>query len=270
MRVTVLEHALGQGWSIYPAGGATGEAYFAVDHSGKQRLFIKRNSSPFLAVLSAEGIVPKLLWTKRLESGDVITAQTWIQGRELKGFEMNDQCTSTILRKIHHSTELLSMLKRMGKKPLTPYDILKRIINETKDKNKQDNKLINEAIDFLQNSVENIIVNANFVVCHCDVNHNNWIVSEEGDIYLIDWDGAMIADPALDIGMLLYSYVPTEEWAVWLEKYGLELTEELKNKMHWYVVAQTLLSLLWYVGRDAEKEVQIATENLSGLLSNEQ
>lgn len=67
-----MEDLLGQEWEIIPAGGATGAAYFA-QHKG-QRLFLKRNSSPFLAVLSAEGIVPKLIWTKRLENGDVITA----------------------------------------------------------------------------------------------------------------------------------------------------------------------------------------------------
>jgi thiamine kinase-like enzyme len=84
-----LEHILGQEWEITPAGGKTGEAFYAKYED--QRLFLKRNSSPFLAVLSAEGIVPKLVWTKRLESGDVITAQQWLPGRELKPSEMNQE-----------------------------------------------------------------------------------------------------------------------------------------------------------------------------------
>jgi len=56
---------LGEGWEVHPAGGATGEAYIA-QYEGQNKLFLKRNSSPFLAVLSAEGIVPKLMWTKRM------------------------------------------------------------------------------------------------------------------------------------------------------------------------------------------------------------
>jgi thiamine kinase-like enzyme len=266
MRVTNLEHALGEGWSIFPAGGATGEAYFAVDRSGTQRLFIKRNSSPFLAVLSAEGIVPKLLWTKRLESGDVITAQTWIQGRELKGYEMNDICTSTILQKIHRSSELLSMLKRIGKSPLTPEDILNRIKDETMSLFIDSDETIEKAISYLTEHIDSISENAHYVVCHCDVNHNNWIMSDEGDIYLIDWDGAMIADPALDIGMLLYSYVPRDEWQQWLDKYGLALTDRLEQKMHWYVIAQTILSLLWHKARNQTNEVKLANDNLNHLL----
>ena len=43
-----------------------------------------------------------------------------------------------------------------------------------------------------------------YVVCHGDVNHNNWLLSDHQQLYLIDWDGAMIADPALDLGALLY------------------------------------------------------------------
>ena len=46
------------------------------------------------------------------------------------------------------------------------------------------------------------------MVCHGDVNHNNWLLTEDNQLYLIDWDGAMIADPAIDLGdaaLLVYS-----------------------------------------------------------------
>lgn len=84
-----LGQILGSEWHISPAGGATGDAYFATHND--QKLFLKRNTSPFLAVLSAEGIVPKLVWTKRMENGDVITARHWLSGRELKPKDMNDR-----------------------------------------------------------------------------------------------------------------------------------------------------------------------------------
>lgn len=82
----------------------------------EKKLFLKRNSSPFLAVLSAEGIVPKLVWTKRMENGDVITAQQWLDGRELKPHDMGSEQVANLLRKIHRSQDLLEMLKRLGKK----------------------------------------------------------------------------------------------------------------------------------------------------------
>src|SRR5699024_6508398 len=105
-------------WSITPAGGLTGDAYIA-EHQLK-RLFVKRNSSPFLADLSAEGIVPKLVWTKRLENGDDLTAQEWLDGRERKSDERRQERVADLLHKIHHSSELLHMLMRLGKKAVTP------------------------------------------------------------------------------------------------------------------------------------------------------
>lgn len=45
LKVKWLEHLLGDEWKISPAGGLTGDAYFA-QNEGK-KLFLKRNSSPF-------------------------------------------------------------------------------------------------------------------------------------------------------------------------------------------------------------------------------
>ncbi|SDM90906.1 Thiamine kinase [Fictibacillus solisalsi] len=252
LKVNVLEHLLGKGWQIMPAGGATGEAYQAKYED--QTLFLKRNSSPFLAVLSAEGIVPKLLWTKRLGNGDVITAQKWLNGRELKASEMNNDAVGRLLGRIHGSSELLDMLKRLGKKPLTPELIIDEIEANIQSEQECPPK-IKEAVSYLKMQ-KNVIHHDKKVVCHCDVNHNNWMVSETNELFLIDWDGAMIADPALDLGLLLYWYIPRDNWAQWLSVYGVDLTVDLQRRMHWYIVAQTIQSVFWHGQRkqDAEKE----------------
>ncbi|TLS39060.1 phosphotransferase family protein [Pseudalkalibacillus caeni] len=245
-----MKNILGEGWEVTPAGGATGEAYLA--KYGDEKLFLKRNSSPFLAVLSAEGIVPKLLWTKRLENGDVITAQRWLQGRELKSHEMKGQMIAELLRKIHRSEELVKMLHRLGKKPLTPDNIFEDI-HYKYDQASIQHPEVETAISYLQDN-KNHLAFAEKVVCHCDVNHNNWLLSDEGHLYLIDWDGAMVADPAVDLGMLLYWYVPRNEWEQWLTSYGTSYTEDLHKRMYWYVVCQTLYDIYWYTlkGRNEE------------------
>ena len=51
------------------------------------------------------------------------------------------------------------------------------------------------------------------------MNHNNWLLSDRDELFLVDWEGAMIADPAIDIGMLLYNYVPEKTGQT-----GLKLT----------------------------------------------
>lgn len=47
-----LEQFYQLGWTLDSAGGASGEAYMA-EQDG-QKLFLKRNSNPFIAALSAE------------------------------------------------------------------------------------------------------------------------------------------------------------------------------------------------------------------------
>ena len=54
-------------------------------------------------------------------------------------------------------------------------------------------------------------------------------LTEDNQLYLIDWDGAMIADPAIDLGLLLYWYIPEENWQDWLDMYGKELTRSFKT-----------------------------------------
>ncbi|TMW71904.1 phosphotransferase family protein [Alteribacter natronophilus] len=245
-----MKHLIGEGWHLRPAGGATGEAYVA--EQGEQKIFIKRNSSPFLAVLSAEGIVPKLLWTKRLESGDVITAQRWVNGRELKSFDMNDARIARLLGKIHRSKELLEMFRRLGNTPLTPERLLYGLKEQAGPALKSDHA-VTEAMVWLEEHIGEVQTD-HYVVCHSDVNHNNWIISEEDALYLIDWDGANVADPALDLSALLYLYVPEEDWKSWLDSYGVTLTPDLVKRMSWYMLAQSIESVVWHGGKGQTTE----------------
>lgn len=64
----------------------------------------------------------------------------------------------------------------------------------------------------------------------------------------------MIADPAIDIGILLYWYIEEADWKEWLSSYGLELDEHLKTRIYWYVLLQALTSFLWYYAKENEKE----------------
>lgn len=253
LKVTMLEHILGQEWEIVPAGGATGEAFIAIN--GENKLFLKRNSSPFLAVLSAEGIVPKLVWTRRLESGDVITAQRWLNGRELSQEEMQGKMVARLLRKIHQSAPLRSMLLRMGKVPLKPEQLLNNMKTSLDDE-LSSISCIRKAVEILDNMLSDIVCDE-YVVCHCDVNHNNWLLSQEDEqLFLIDWDGAMVADPAIDLGMLLFCYIPKEEWNTWLENYGVPLTDSLSRRMKWYVITQIVSSIQWHKSKGRFQEME--------------
>lgn len=260
-----LEQLLGEEWSAIPAGGATGDAYIA--QNGQQKLFLKRNTSPFLAVLSAEGIVPKLLWTRRVTNGDVISAQKWLPGRRLEPEDMKVERVAKLLKKIHSSKALVQMIQRLGKQPLHAEDLLAEVHGILKADIKKD-PTVQQGLAYLQESLVNVRYD-DLVVCHCDVNHNNWLLSEENELFLIDWDGAVIADPALDIGMLLYWYVPRHQWNEWLAQYDIEMNESLIHRMKWYVVTQSILSIQWYATKKQQAEVKYWHQYLEQLLAAE-
>lgn len=247
-----MTHILGQEWEITPAGGATGEAFYAKYED--QSLFLKRNSSPFLAVLSAEGIVPKLVWTKRLENGDVLTAQQWLPGRELKPSEMNQEIVARLLNNIHRSEPMLGMLSRLENLPILPETLFQMVIEKV-DKEVLSLSEVQKSLTFLKEEVTNVN-SSEKVVCHGDVNHNNWLLTENNQLYLIDWDGAMIADPAIDLGLLLYWYIPEEKWEEWLNMYGKELSDHLRLRMKWYVALQTISSIQFHKDKDRHKEMK--------------
>lgn len=214
-------------------------------------------------MLSAEGIVPKLVWTKRMENGDVITAQHWMAGRELKAKDMSGRPVAELLRKIHTSKALLDMLKRLGKEPLDPGALLSQL-KQAVFAVRQFSPLIQEGLAYLEAHVDQVQFGEK-VVCHCDVNHNNWLLSEDNQLYLIDWDGAMIADPAMDL-TLLYHYVEEPAWDSWLGMYGMKLTEGLRLRMAWYMLSETITFIAWHKSKGNDKAYHDAMEELHALM----
>jgi thiamine kinase-like enzyme len=258
-----LKRVLGNDWDISPAGGLTGDAYLAAKNN--ERLFLKRNSSPFLAVLSAEEIVPKLVWTKRMENGDVITAQEWVEGRELKQSEMREQKVAELIRKIHDSQELLYMLMKLGKSPLTAdaqFNMVKRRLdNSNLIKSYPE---VRTALLYLGELLQ-VTDEQKPVVCHGDLNHNNLLMTNENNLYLVDWDNARIADPVIDYGMVLKWYIPKEEWNDWLKKYGVINDINLYERMYWYLILDTLRYISWHSERNEPVKVKERLRDLQEL-----
>lgn len=259
-----LEQFYQLGWTLDSAGGASGEAYMA-EQDG-QKLFLKRNSNPFIAALSAEGIVPKLVWTKRIETGEVVTAQHWKNGRELTSNEMKQTRVAHLLKKIHSSRPLLNMLKRMEMEPITP-EIMLNKINASLSREVLTHHIVRKSLTYLEEHIPSLDSRF-FTVVHGDVNHNNWLLSDRDELFLVDWEGAMIADPAIDIGMLLYNYVPQHQWSQWLETYGVQESLNLNKRMKWYTVIQSIGLVQWYEEQKRYKDMNTWLKFLNEVMNS--
>lgn len=231
-----MDFEIDTGWKLLPVGGDTGQAYMGI--KAEEKLFLKRNSSPFLAALSVEGITPRLVWTKRIGNGDVLTAQEWLNGRTLKSSEMALPSVAKLLYKIHHSDTLRKMLSRVGGEEVSPEKLIQSYQMELPHDLKI-HPMLNEILAKLKAEIKSM-ESVQPRVCHGDIYRKNWLLSDENRLYLVDWDMAVLADPALDLSMLLCQYVEKKQWRAWLENYGVVVTDELIKRIEWYALINFL------------------------------
>ena len=82
--------------------------------------------------------------------------------------------------------------------------------------------------------------------CHCDTYAPNWMLTENGDTILIDWEYAGNADPGCDLG----AYIMDAMWQVpETEKFIKEYCqEEYNDTLNFHYLAYTaIISYYWYV-----------------------
>lgn len=244
------------GWQIHPLGGETKNAYMGVNRSKK--LFLKLNASPFLAALSLEQITPKLLWTRRLSSGDSLTAQEWLEARSLHRDEMKTKPVSDLLYRLHHSKLLYRMLRQVVGQTITPASLLADY-QRNLTTNLQTHPVLAACLQWLQLNQPQL-PKTKYEVCHGDLNHKNWLVTASGQMYLVDWETVGLADPAFDLSMLMCHYVPQADWAAWLVRYGITVTPDWWARIEWYARINLLRSIKQHYlrGRFSEMNRDIA------------
>ncbi len=231
---------LENGWQVLPISGDTGTAYMGIKH--QEKVFLKRNPSPFLAALSLEEITPKLIWSKRMETGDTLTAQQWLNGRCLERSEMHSKEVLSLLRRIHHSDLLNKMLQKVGGVHYGPGDFL-TLFYRGIPSDLLTHPLIHRCADFLE---EHLPTGGSqkYEVSHGDLSRKNFLLSDSGQLYLVDWESVSFADPVKDLSMLMCRYVPRADWKQWLKGYfGKQLPEAMEFRIQWYALMNLLLDV---------------------------
>lgn len=231
-----MEYKMDSEWALHPIGGDTGQAYMGVKEH--ERVFLKRNSTPLLAALSGEGITPRLIWSKRTPHGDVITAQEWLEGRVLTAEEMMEPEVAALLRQVHQSTNLLQMMQRIQGKEYNPEQFIEDYLTHLQF-DLQSNQFLSTIVRYLQQTSE-LIMETGKTVCHGDLNRRNFMLSDDGELYLVDWESVRLADPISDLTMLLVQYVPVSRWTEWLDMYGAHVSTTMYQRMEWYSLMNCL------------------------------
>lgn len=220
----------GREWILHPLDGATGQAFMGTYN--EEKIFLKRNSSPFLTAVAMEGITPRLIWTQRVANGDTYSAQEWMNGRILTRDEM---CTAMVTQLIHryqNSPYLLRMLEKVDGEEWQAERFLDDLLANSPAAFRE-TRYVREIIQTLKDTAPTLNHEA-LTVCHGDLNRRNFLLGENGRLYLVDWEMVKLADPLYDISQLFVQYIPDETHEEWLSAYGMMLDSEEQKHLQWY------------------------------------
>lgn len=147
---------------------------------------------------------------------------------------------SNLMKKTHSSKELFPNVFDWQEE-LSKYE--KIVVDDNGvfffDHHKYKEKLIK----FMEENINNV----NLLPCHNDTVPENFLLSQEGQLYLIDWEYAGMNDPSWDIAAYILESRLTKESIdyILLDYYGEIPSDEEMLKMKCYMAAQDLLWSVW-------------------------
>jgi len=209
------KHFSNQSWEFTLPKGTGNETYFA--HSNEHTFFVKLGvqAAKYQRVASI-GLTPQVLAVGTLEDGTSIIVQTYIAGRNpsRKDYRNHLDQFATAIHKVHHDPELKQVLPKVSSDlySIVGLNVLVQIQQRWERFKPQVPKVadfVNESLDHLEQQVRDF-QGAGLVASHNDICNANWLISNDGQLYLIDLESMSLDDPAFDIGATLWWYYPPE------------------------------------------------------------
>ena len=207
------QHFSNQSWKLTLPKGSGNETYFA--HCIGHRYFVKLGAQARKYEIAAStGLTPQVLAAGHLEDGISIIVQPYIDGKrplQRDYHRLLEQFASAI-RQVHQNNELKQVLTKPSSSlySLAGLDALARLQQNWewyKPQVPEAAGFVDESIDYLRQQVMEF-QGTGLVASHNDICNANWIVSNDGRLYLIDLESMSLDDPAVDLGATLWWYYP--------------------------------------------------------------
>ncbi len=230
------KHFSNQPWEFSLPEGTGNETYFA--RSGEQTFFVKLGvqTEKYQAVASI-GLTPQILEVGTLDDGTSLIVQAYITGRNpsRKDYRTYLEQFATTIHKVHHHPELKQLLPKTSSEFYSVVG-LETLINIQQRWERYEAQVPNVA-DFVNQSLNHLdqqvrdFQGTGLVASHNDICNANWLISNDGQLYLIDLKSMSLDDPAFDIGATLWWYYPPELRQRFLTILGHANDKEFENRM---------------------------------------
>jgi len=243
------KHFLSNHWEFALPNGSGNETYFAYgnEHAYFVKLGVQITRYQAMASL---GLTPQVLVSGNLEDGTSILIQPFISGKKLsrKDYRIHLEQIAAMINKTHHSAEIKRILPEIASDlySVVGLESLTRIQQRWEHYKAQ----VPEVADFVDESLADLaqivqsFTGTGLVASHNDICNDNWLVSPEGQLYLIDLESMTLDDPASDIGATLWWYYPPKLRQRFLEIVGYASDEPFRDRMRVRIAMHCLSILL--------------------------
>ena len=224
-------------WDIHFPPFGTGQESYAAQNS-KHTCFIKLGAEiERYQIMSELGFSPPVIATGFLENGTTILVQKYIVGRmpSRRDFQTYLEKFASIIRDTHESDRLKQILppKATASHREVGLEVIKQVEKrwgKIRSQVPSSSNYVDEKIAYLKEEVSKLS-SRGLVASHNDICNGNWLISNDEKIYLLDYEGMSLDDPALDIGAILWWYYPKEMRERFLEITGYNDDENFHNRM---------------------------------------
>lgn len=240
-------------WRVKQKIGITSEAF--VVHGQDRSLFIKLDvQTDLIKRLGELDLIPPIIQLGEFESTSYVI-QDFVEGVHPDQAWIENHLTELahIIKKYHHDQVLLKTLQTgaiLDCKKHIEFE-LQQIETDLEAAKISDADVMDDYMTFAKQSEQ--INQFTFVPVHTNANGGNFLIHHE-NIYVVDWGSMILSDEMRDIGPLLWRYVGESRWADMLKKYGVEITDTIKNKIFWWTAKQSISNAIsFYKDKDISR-----------------
>lgn len=223
-------------WEFSLPKGSGDETYFA---SGNNHTYFVKLGAHLVnyQTMASMGLTPPVIVAGYLDDGTSIMIQLAITGRKpsWKDYPVYLERIAMMIDTTHHSHEVKRGLPEIFSElySVIGLESLARIQQRWEHYKAQVptvSEFVDESLADLTQQVQRFL-GAGSVASHNDICNANWLISDDGKIYLIDLESMSLEDPAVDVGAILWWYYPPELRQRFLEIVGYANDEQFQNRM---------------------------------------
>ncbi len=224
-------------WGIQlPPHGTGQETYIA--QTSQQIYFIKLGAEiERYQIMSELGFSPPVIATGFLEEGITIMVQKYVAGRAplRRDFQTYLNKFAHIIRATHKNERLKQILPQRTtfSHREAGMEMIKQVEERwqrIKSQVAPSANYVDQKIAYLKEEVSKFS-SSGLVASHNDICNGNWLVSNDKEIYLLDYESMSLDDPAFDIGAILWWYYPPEMRKGFLKITGYREDDGFRNRM---------------------------------------